>query len=112
MYKRQDQVVAGREDRIVELAFFHESMRYSALRQLVLEGWHAQEQLLESMHRQMGSACPAEDALLTSMLFRQWEQSAVMSGEGELDEAALRRSLQRHFSLCFGLAIEAPAVEG
>ncbi len=105
-----DQVSNQRQDRVLELAFFHESMRSPALRELVLEGWSAQQSFLERVHRQLGSDCPQEDALVTSMLFRQWEQSAVMSDVDDLDPQAIERSLRRHMSLCFGLAL--PTVGG
>ena len=105
-----DQVSNQRQDRIVELAFFHESMNSPALRELVLAGWSAQQRFLERVHRLLGSDSPQEDALLTSMLFRQWEQTAVMSDAGDLDPRAIERSLRRHLALCFGLPL--PAVAG
>ncbi len=105
-----DQVCRQRQDRILELAFFHESMRSPALRELVLDGWAAQQAFLQRVHTRMGSAWPEEDALATSMLFRQWEQSAIMVELADLDPAAIERSLRRHLSLCFGLAL--PAVAG
>ncbi len=100
-----DQVTTHREDRIIELAFYHESMRYASLRQLVLEGWAAQQDFLEQLHRRMGSSCPVEDATITSMLFHQWEQRAVMLPPESLDVAAIRASLRRHLSLSLGEAL-------
>jgi DNA-binding transcriptional regulator YbjK len=105
-----DQISDKRDDRIVEFAFYHESMLYPSLRELVVQGWATQQSFLEQVHRQIGSDCPVEDAILTSMLFRQWEQATVMSDAPLLDVAAIRRSLHRHMSLCFGFEIPSTAV--
>ncbi len=105
-----DQLSNQREDRIIELAFYHESMLYPSLRILVLEGWASQQAFLANVHRQMGSPCPEDDATLSSMLFRQWEQATVMSDSDQLDVVGIQRSLRRHMSLCFGLDI--PEQEG
>ena len=104
-----DQLRSQRQDRIIELAFHHESMRYPALRTLVLEGWAAQLAFLQQVHRQMGSPCPADDATLTSMLFRQWEQVSVMDDISNLDVAAIGNSFRRHMSLCLGCELP-PAI--
>ena len=102
-----DQLSNQREDRIIELAFYHESMLYPSLRNLVLEGWRSQQAFLAGVHRRMGSPCPEDDATLSSMLFRQWEQTSVMSDTDQLDVTGIERSLRRHMSLCFGLDIPA-----
>lgn len=106
----RDQLTDKRQDRIIELAFYHESMRYASLRELVVATWQGQAAFLEEVHRQMGSGHPGEDAALTSMLIRQLEQTAVMSAPENLDMASIGAILKRHLSLCFGLDI--PSTRG
>lgn len=107
-----DQLRSQRQDRIIELAFHHESMRYPALRTLVLQGWEAQQAFLEQVHLKMGSTCPRDDATLTSMLFRQWEQVSVMDDIDNLDVSAIASSFRRHMSLCLGFELPAVTVTG
>ena len=48
------QLSGKREDRLLELAFHHESVRFPALRELVLSEWQAQHEYVASVHRIMG----------------------------------------------------------
>lgn len=96
-----DQLTGNRDDRIIEMAFYHESMRYPSLRELVVSMWQIQTDFLAQIHSIMGSTQPDTDAIITSSLFRQLEQTAVMSGQTDVDIAQIRICLSRHMSLCF-----------
>tara|TARA_R110002049_G_scaffold130406_4_gene288728 strand:- start:1812 stop:2459 length:648 start_codon:yes stop_codon:yes gene_type:complete len=100
-----DQLTGTRDDRIIEMAFYHESMRYASLRGLVASMWQVQISFLEQVHTMMGSTQPDADAMITSSLFRQLEQSALMSGTSDIDIDKIRRDLSRHMSLCFNEAL-------
>jgi DNA-binding transcriptional regulator YbjK len=100
-----DQITTRRQDRLVEMAFHHESMRYPSLRAMVIETWRAQQAFLETIHRQMLSPQPEQDAAITGMLFRQLEQNAIMSGSAGAETAVIRQTLRRHMSLCFQLEL-------
>jgi DNA-binding transcriptional regulator YbjK len=99
-----DQIQNHREDRIIELAFYHESMLYPSLREIIVNSWEPQQLYLEIVHRKMGSPAPKDDARITFTLFRQLEQNAIMRDE-TLDQKLIRRTLHRHMTLCFGIDI-------
>ena len=99
------QLSGKRDDRLLELAFHHESVRYPALHELVMAEWQAQLDYLAEVHRLMGSAQPEVDARLTTALFRQLEQTTVIAGLARPDEAMIRASLHRHLTLCVGVDI-------
>ena len=103
------QLSGRREDRLLELAFHHESVRFQSLHELVMGEWNAQLDYLVSVHRQMGSVQPEEDARMTFSLFRQLEQTSVIENRPRLDLERIRRTLHRHLSLCF--AVELPPVQ-
>lgn len=100
-----DQLRGKNQDRIVELAFYHESLRSQALRELVLQSWQTEMEHLTEVHRIVGSTEPVEDARITLSLFRQLEQSAVIADLPEPDTNLIEVTLRRHFSLCFGVEI-------
>jgi TetR/AcrR family transcriptional regulator, regulator of biofilm formation and stress response len=100
-----DQLTGTRDDRIIEMAFYHESMRYASLRAVVASMWQVQISFLEQVHFMMGSTQPEADAMITSSLFRQLEQSALMSGTTDVDINKIHRDLSRHMSLCFNAAL-------
>lgn len=101
-----DQLTGKKQDRIVELAFYHESLRSQSLRQLVLQSWQAELDYLEELHRQVGSPVPAADARITFSLFRQLEQGAVIADLAEPDTKQISEILRRHMSLCFEVALK------
>jgi len=96
-----DQLSGKRDDRLIELAFYHESMLYPSLRELMMQTWDTELAYLELIHATMGSPLPADDARITFTLFRQLEQAAVMKGLQEIDIREIRQTLHRHMSLCF-----------
>ena len=104
-----DQLDGKRFDRLVELAFYHESIRYPSLRVLLEDVRQFWLGFLTDVHRAMGSPCPIEDAQITLALCRQLEKTAVMSVSTKLETEMIRRTITRHLALCFGLAPEAAA---
>ncbi len=96
-----DQLTGKHQDRIVELAFYHESLRSSALRELVLKSWQEEIDYLEEVHRLVGFQQPRADAQMTFSLFRQLEQGTVIAGLARPDRKMISRTLGRHLSLCF-----------
>ncbi|MEM1113348.1 MAG: TetR family transcriptional regulator [Pseudomonadota bacterium] len=105
----ESQLSGKREDRLLELAFHHESVRYPALKELVMEEWQAQHDYLATVHHALGSAQPSVDARLTVALFRQIEQWVVIGDVEKPDMELANRLLHRHLSLCIGA--ELPALD-
>lgn len=101
----RDQLTGKRYDRMVELAFYHESIRYPSLRDLLIEVRRAELIYLTQVHRVMGSPEPVADARVTLALFRQLEQSAIMAVLPKLDMDVIQSTLRRHLSLCFAVPI-------
>lgn len=106
----QSQLSGKREDRLLELAFHHESVRYPALHELVMDEWQAQLAYLAYVHRVMGSGQPDVDAQITAALFRQLEQATVVASRPSPDMALIRQTLHRHMTLSF--AVDLPLQEG
>ena len=79
--------------------------RVASLHELVMNEWQSQLEYLEHVHRVMGSPQPLEDARITYSLFRQLEQAAVLENRRRLDVDRIRRTLQRHMQLCFGVEV-------
>jgi len=100
-----DQVNNHQQDRIIELAFYHESMHYPSLRENIIDGWQPQRNFLQLVHQKMGSQSPKDDADITFMLFRQFEQNAVMMGHAAPSANDIKHTLHRHMSLCFAVDI-------
>lgn len=101
----RDQLTGKRYDRIVELAFYHESIRYPSLRDLLMEVRRVELDYLVRVHKIMGSREPVEDARITLALFRQLEQSAIMAVLPKLDMGIIECTIRRHLSLCFAVPI-------
>lgn len=97
-----DQLTVRRQDRVIELAFYHESLCYDALRVLVLDTWQSELDHLIIAHRCIGSSRPEDDARITFSLFRTLEQEAVIANLPQLDTTIIRRTLHRHFTLSLG----------
>jgi len=98
-----DQLSGKRDNRIVELAFYHESLQSEPLRELVLANWLADVEYLTSVHHMLGSPCPEEDARTTFSLFRQLEQAAIIANLPKLDTSVIKRTLHRHWCVCCGV---------
>lgn len=100
-----NQLSGKREDRLLELAFQHESMRYPALHELVMQEWQAQFDFLTFVHRAMGSSNAQVDARITVALFRQLEQTTVIAQLQSPDLDVIRETLHRHLQLCIGVDV-------
>lgn len=94
-----------RYDRLVELSFYHESIRYPSLRKLLINIREVELEYLTQVHRVMGSAQPSEDARITVALFRQLEQSVVMAVLPGLTTSVIRQTIHRHLSMCLGIPV-------
>lgn len=105
------QLDGKRYDRIVELAFYHESLRVRSLRDMLENIRKVELEYLANVHLIMGSDHPGEDARMTLALFRQLEQSAVMAVLPGLDTDVIRQTICRHLSLCFGVPLS-PSASG
>lgn len=90
-------------DRVVEFAFYHESIRYPSLKEQLIKVRETELDFLAKVHRIMGSPQPREDARITVALFRQLEQSVIMAVPPGLDADVIRRTIERHLSLCFDI---------
>lgn len=99
-----DQLSGRREDRIVELAFYHESLRSEALRELVLESWQMELDYMVYVHRLLGSASPDNDARITLSVFRHLEHSATIADLPRLDMDVIKGTLHRHMGLSFNVS--------
>lgn len=90
-----DQIEAHRDDRIIELAFYHESLVVDELRREVLDYWEAQLEGLVAAFEAMDSPSPLADARITLGIFHQLEREAVMKGKDH-DRTLLLATLHRH----------------
>lgn len=98
-----DQLTTRKQDRIIELAFYHEALSYPALQQLVQENWQSELELLAHVHSSLGSIQPENDARISFALFRQLEQDAIIADRPKLDTQKIHNTLHRHFALCFNI---------
>jgi AcrR family transcriptional regulator len=90
-----DQIERYRDDRIIELAFYHESLLVDKLRLEVLDYWKAQLENLMTPFTAMQSPSPIADARITLSIFHQLEREAVMNGD-DYDRETLKTTLHRH----------------
>ncbi|KZX54941.1 hypothetical protein A3709_07990 [Halioglobus sp. HI00S01] len=100
-----DQLTRGRQDRLLELAFYHESVRYPALRAMLHQEWQAQLNILASIHNAMGSNDPDTDAMLTAAVFRHLESTLTLAGNEQPNKQLIDVTLRRHLAQCFDIAI-------
>lgn len=98
-----DQIDRHRDDRVIELAFYHESLLLDELRREVLNYWEAQLEVLIVSLAALNSADPVVDARITLSIFHQLEREAVMKG-GEEDRTMLKATLYRH--VCHLMGVE------
>ena len=90
-----DQIERHRDDRIIELAFYHESLLVDKLRLEVLDYWKTQLENLVTPFTAMQSPSPIADARITQSVFQQLEREAVMKGD-DYDREILKTTLHRH----------------
>ena len=90
-----DQIECHQDDRIIELAFYHESLLVDKLRGEVLQYWEDQLQGLIASFAALQSPDPIADARITQSIFHQLEREAVMKG-ADYDRNLLATTLHRH----------------
>ena len=95
-----DQLQGKREDRIVEFAFYHESLGSELIKDMVLSHWQFDINYMASVFSILGSEQPLDDARITLSLFRQLEQLATIANLPQLDVEMIRATLHRHFCSC------------
>lgn len=98
-----DQIERHRDDRVIELAFYHESLLLNELRREVLNYWETQLEILIVSLAALHSPDPVADARITQSIFHQLEREAVMKGEDD-DRALLKATLHRH--VCHLMGVE------
>jgi len=90
-----DQIECHQDDRIIELAFYHESLLVDKLRSEVLQYWEDQLEGLIASFSSLQSPDPVADARITQSIFHQLEREAVMKGK-DYDRSLLATTLHRH----------------
>jgi AcrR family transcriptional regulator len=90
-----DQIENGRDNCILQLAFYHESIHIKELRQAVFDYWQAELDDLIAAFTALRSPDPEADARISQSIFHQLEREAMMRGEG-YDRAKLEATLHRH----------------
>lgn len=90
-----DQIECHRDDRIIELAFYHESLLVDKLRNEVLQYWEDQLERLIVSFAALQSPDPIADARITQSIFHQLEREAVMKGK-DYDRNLITTTLHRH----------------
>jgi DNA-binding transcriptional regulator YbjK len=98
-----DQIERHRDDRVIELAFYHESLLLDELRRAVLDYWETQLEVLIMSLTALHSPDPVADARITQSIFHQLEREAVMKGDDN-DRTLLKATLHRH--VCHLMGVE------
>lgn len=98
-----DQIELHRGDRVIELAFYHESLLLDELRREVLDYWEKQLEVLIMSLAALHSPDPVSDARITLSIFHQLEREAVMKGDDN-DRTLLKATLHRH--VCHLMGVE------
>lgn len=100
-----DQIFKGQDDRIIELAFYHEALLSNRLRPIVLEYWNTGVEVLTQVHAAFGSEHAHADAEITLAMFQQIERFSVLEENTEVTLARIDTSLKRLFYMCFGVEV-------
>jgi DNA-binding transcriptional regulator YbjK len=98
-----DQIERHRGDRVIELAFYHESLLLEELRHEVLDYWEKQLEVLITSLAALNSPDPVADARITQAIFNQLEREGVMRSD-DSDRTLLKATLHRH--VCHLMDIE------
>lgn len=94
----RDQTGTHQKDRIIELAFYHESLRCEQLQQLLIAYWQSELNELEKLLKALGSQRYKEDAAITFALIQQLEQSSVILGPEQSISVNIEQTLRHHIS--------------
>lgn len=98
-----DQIFRASDDRIIELAFYHEALHSERLRKVVVEYWQNEVLFLQEFHRALGSSSPEVDAEMTLAMFHQIERFSTLVQNEEETIKRIDSNLKRHFSSCFSV---------
>lgn len=98
-----DQIETNWDSRIVELAFYHESLHSEKLRQEVVDYWQIELDSLIVSFTALHSPDPEADARISQSIFHQLEREAMIKGE-DYDRAVLKATLHRH--VCHFMGVE------
>jgi AcrR family transcriptional regulator len=90
-----DQIENYRDNCIVQLAFYHESIHIKELQQLVFEYWQSEVSNLIVAFTALESPDPESEARICQSLFHQLEREAMMKG-GDYDRDQLKATLHRY----------------
>jgi len=101
-----DQIENCRDNCIVQLAFYHESIHIQALQQQVFDYWQVEVDSLMVAFRALQSPDPEADARICQSIFHQLEREAMMKGAG-YDRQKLKATLHRY--VCHVTGVEFPA---
>jgi len=90
-----DQIENCRDNCIVQLAFYHESIHIQALQQEVFDYWQAEVDSLVVAFKALQSPDPEADARICQSIFHQLEREAMMKGKN-YDREKLKATLHRY----------------
>lgn len=90
-----DQIENCRDNCIVQLAFYHESIHIKELQQEVFDYWQSEVDNLIVAFTALASPDPEAEARICQSLFHQLEREAMMKG-GEYDRNQLKATLHRY----------------
>ncbi|TQV81143.1 TetR family transcriptional regulator [Exilibacterium tricleocarpae] len=100
-----DQIDAGKDDRVIELAFYHEALHCERLRSLVERYWASELAGLRMLHEFFGSADPQADAELSLALIHQIERFSVVEHNLKASRQRLDTTLKHYFEMTFQVSI-------
>lgn len=98
-----DQIEGGWDNRVIELAFYHESLHSEKLRQQVIAYWQLELDSLITVFTALRLPDPVADARISQSVFHQLEREAMIKGV-DYDRAILESTLHRH--ICHLMGVE------
>jgi DNA-binding transcriptional regulator YbjK len=100
-----DQIENRHDNRIIELAFYHESLQNDLLREEVFAYWKNELIGLTRFYELAHTSNPEADARITQSIFHQLEREALMHGD-DYNIDVIRNVLKRIVSIIFDVTIE------
>jgi AcrR family transcriptional regulator len=101
-----DQIENHYDNRVIELAFYHESLQNDRLRKEVFAYWNNELVHLTRFYQLARTSSPEADARITQSIFHQLEREAMMLGD-DYDIDVIRNVLKRMVSGIFNVDISA-----
>jgi AcrR family transcriptional regulator len=99
-----DQIENRHDNRIVELAFYHESLQNNRLREEVFSYWKNELVGLTRFYELAHTSDPESDARITQSVFHQLEREAMMQGD-DYDIDTIRNVIKRTINIIFNAKI-------